>query len=445
MRSHSKRWLPLCGLIGCLVLLTGAAFPQGKKNKDEPRPDLPIEEWLRGPERKEFKWKVELLPARMTFQQRFLVQVRAYVDAAPIVGGKHDLYFLLKVADEKGNWLPKDTYNHYPLPPGLDKDHEIQYSSGLYAKPGNYTAALILYDAVSGQGNIWRKQFEVKAPKNDALPQLDRDLPAIEFIDEVPNDAIPSRIGAGFNHGRRFQYATTEVEWPPGHGVEYLPVRSARPTRVDVILNLAPWVDPYMQRGTSAATYRSDSGRMLQIGAVLAHLGLQNGCVRLGAVDLSKLEVVFDRIDGPDTDWDKLTELVRKRDHDTISVAVLGKRKSTAGFLRDYLTNLMTDDSACSSPGGKTDHVIVVVSHEFAFPSGTKGDHFFPDVQCACRYYHLRINVGAPLAGDDIEKFLKPANPRRFDIGSPEQFRKALAQMIEDLSGGRERMREANQ
>src|SRR5690348_777831 len=190
----------------------------------------------------------------MTYQQRFLVQVRAFVDAAPIVGGKRDLYFLLKIADDKGNWLPNDTYNHYPLPPGLDKDNEIQYSSGLYAKPGNYTAALILYDAISRQGNIWRKQFEVKAPKNDPLPQLDRNVPAVEFIDEVPNDAIPSRIGAGFNRGRRFQYPTTEVEWPPGHGTEFLPVHNPGPARVDVILNLAPWVDPYMQRGTSAAT-----------------------------------------------------------------------------------------------------------------------------------------------------------------------------------------------
>jgi hypothetical protein len=462
VRFLSKRFLLVCWTVFCLVLLSLPVFAQKKNDRGESRPDLPIHEWLRGPERKDFKWKVELLPARMTFQQRFLVQVRAYVDVAPIADAKRDLYFLLKVADDKGNWLPKDTFNHYPLPPGLDKDSEIQYSSGLYAKPGKYTAALMLYDAVSGRGNMWRKQFEVKPPKNDPLPQLDRDLPVIEFIDEVPSDAIPSRIGAGFNRGRRFQYPTTEAEWPPGHGTEFLPVHNPHPTRVDVILNVAPWVDPDLQRGTSAATYRNDTGRMLQIGAVLSHLGLQNGCVRLGAVDLAKLEVVFDRIDGRKADWDKLTEQLRKRDHDTISVAVLGRRKSTAGFLRDYMTNLLADDATCGSATEKMDRVIVVVSHDFAFPSGASADRFWPDVKCACRYFHLRISVRSPVAGedilfrrgnprsvesigDDIEKFLKPANPRRFDFDSPERFRRVLAVLIEDLNGGRERMRELNQ
>ena len=425
------------------LLVAPLLASQEKGDKKETRPDFPIEQWLRGPERQDFKWKVELLAPRLTFQQRNLVQVRAYVDVAPIRrDDHHDFYFVLKVADEEGKWLPDETFNHYPLPPGLDKDSEIQFSAGLYAKPGRYTAAVILYDVTGGKGNVWRKAFEIKPPKNDPLPQIDRDLPTIEFISEVPSDAMPLRDKTVFFPRHRGTPQFTDVEWPPGHGMEFLPVLAPRPVRVDIVLNLAPHLDPNYMARTSAVQYRSVAGRMIQIGALLSHLNVVPGCVRVSAVDLSKLSVLFDRLDGNSADWDKLTEQVRKLDHDTVSVDILSNRKSTAGFLRDYMTNLMVDGSGCGDANEKPDRLILLVSHDFQFPAGTHGDFLWPDVQCACRFDFLRIDS----AGfDDLDKFLKPANPRRFEVRSPEQFRKTVADLIDDLSGGRARAREAAQ
>lgn len=430
-------------LLLAVVALSFAAFAaQEKGAKDEPRPDLPIDQWLRGPDRQDFKWRVELLAPRLTFQQRNLVQVRAYVDVAPIHGDSHhDFYFVLRVADEQGNWLHDETFNHYPLPPGLDKDNEIQYSAGMYAKPGKYTAALVLYDVASGKGNVWRKAFEIKPPKNDPLPQMDRDLPPVEFISEVPNDAMPLRDKSVFFPRHRGAPQFTDVEWPPGHGMEFLPVAAPRPVRVDIVLNFAPHLDPNYMARTTAVQYRSVAGRMVQMGALLSHLSIPRGCVKVSGVDLSKLSVIFDRVDGRTADWDKLTEQVRKLDHDTVSVDILSNRKSTAGFLRDYMTNMMVDNSGCDGEE-KIDRVILLVSHDFQFPSGTHGDHLWPDVQCACRFEYLRIES----AGfDDLDKFLKPANPKRVDVHSAEQFRKSVADLIDDLSGGRARAREAAQ
>ena len=208
---------------------------------------------------------------------------------------------------------------------------------------------------------------------------------------------------------------------------------------LDVVLNVAPWLDPNLMRGPSAGAYRTDAGRMLQIGALLSHLNVQNGCVRVSAIDLAKQEVVFDPVEGRDADWDKLTEKVRKHDHDTISVSVLSNRKSTASFLRDYMTNVMEDHSGCA--GASSERAIILVSHDFASPSGTHGDRLWPDTQCACRFYHLRITGGRE--GDDLEKFLKPANPRRFDASSPENFRRVVAELIADLGSPPDRPREA--
>ncbi len=421
-----------------IFLGTLAVAAQEQKKADDAIDRVPVEQWLAGPDRKDFKWDVQLLPAHLTFQQRYIVQVRAAVDVASLrAADKRDLYFVLKVADESGKWLPDDTHNHYVVPPDIDKSNDIEFTAGFYAKPGHYTAALILYDAEHKQGNVWRKAFEVKPPKNDPLPSLDEKLAPVEFVDEVPEDALPVHNTPGYVRSRRGPPVLLgappavrgDEQWRPGHGMELLPVRNSRPLRVDVILNVAPWLDPYLMRGPAAASYRTDAGRIAQIGALLSHISVPNGCVRVSAIDLSKLQVVFDPTDGKDADWDKLTDKIRKHDHDTIDVNVLSNRKSTAGFLRDYMTNLMEDRSACG--GENAERAIILVSHDFSFPNGTHGDRLWPDTQCACRFYHLHI-TGAS-GGDDLEKFLKPANPRRLDAGSPEEFRKVVAELIGDL------------
>ncbi len=429
-----------------LALLPLAA--QQKKANDEPRPDLPIEQWLGGPDRQDFKWKVELSAPRLTFQQRNLLQVTAVAD---VVSKKddthHDLYFVLKVADEKGNWLPRDSYNHYPLPPGVNKDNEIQYSTGFYAKPGKYTAALILYDATTSKGNLWRKHFEVKPPKDDALPGMDRNIPEVEFINEVPGDALPTPEHRVITFRSRrvvgpvaVRSEVVDPEWPLGHGVEVLPVAAPRPMRVDIVLNLSPFVDPSFLARTTPTQSRSAVGRILQIGSVLSHLDLAGGCVRVSAIDLSKLSVPFEPVDGRSADWDKLEEQAHRIDHNTVSVDVLGNRKSTPGFLAEHLSKLAADNSACGG-SDKPERVVVLVSHDFQFPSGSHADRA-PDFQCTCRFIYLRV---ASRGLDDIDKFLKPANAHRIDVHSPEQFRKALADLIAALSGGRERAREVAQ
>src|SRR5690348_13258112 len=103
-------------LLLSFVVLVPLLAAQEPKDKDEPRPKFPMEQWLNGPDRQDFKWRVELKSPRLTFQQRNLVQVRAYLDVPPAQDNhQDDLFFFLKVADEKGKWLSDDSYNHYQL------------------------------------------------------------------------------------------------------------------------------------------------------------------------------------------------------------------------------------------------------------------------------------------------------------------------------------------
>jgi hypothetical protein len=65
-----------------LALLASTCLPvPASAQTSETRPALPIDEWLRGPDREDFRWKVRVSRPRLTFQQRHLVQIRATVDA----------------------------------------------------------------------------------------------------------------------------------------------------------------------------------------------------------------------------------------------------------------------------------------------------------------------------------------------------------------------------
>src|SRR5512140_2384498 len=111
-------------------------------------PPIPVEEWLRGPDRRDFPWKVRLLRPQLTFQQRYLLQVRAdlHVDVLQTGSEQRDLHFLVKVADERGRWFHGGEYTHYTVPPKLDGGNEIQFTSGLYLRSGKYVIAVIVYD-----------------------------------------------------------------------------------------------------------------------------------------------------------------------------------------------------------------------------------------------------------------------------------------------------------
>lgn len=420
------------------------------------RAPLPVEQWLGGPEHADFPWKVEVLPPRLTFQQRYVVQVRITVPVADLQRGsaQRDLHFLVKAADEQGRWLPGEGYAHQPLPPDFARTTDLVFAAAFYARPGKYVVAASVYDSVLRQRNLWRKELNVPALKDDPLPQLDRNLPAIEFITEVPQEAAASQ-----NLGYPAQ-AALDALWPLAHGREWLPVSSARPLRIDVVINFSGNEDSELARAPAAASRRLDLGRLLKVASVLAQLQVQNGCLRVSGLDITRMQVVFDGVAGSDVDWDKVSEALAKTGH-TVDVGALGSHARTAAFVRDYLMQLLSDPAGCGAGGEPPQRVVVLVSGPLRFPAGSKREHLEPRDVGSCRFYYVRVlavpvvvPVFAPLpgfgrgsggrggrlerpvaadAGDDLEGVFKALKPRRLVFGDPIQFRKALAEMIADF------------
>ncbi len=397
------------------VLWQACAIP-ARSQDDLP---FPAEEWLRGPERRDFPWKVHVGPPRLTFQQRFLVQVRAEIPAEPLQrsGPRRDLHFLLKVADEQGHWFRGEDYNHIVVPPNLDRATDIQFTTGLYLRPGSYVIALIAYDSVLRNGNLWRHPLRVQL-KQDPLPQLGRELPAVEFLTDVPRDSLAGR------------QPRADEGWSLGGGREWLPVQNTRPMRVDVVLNFSNWLDPRMRGTPSAAWYLQRVGRLLQIGSVLSHLDLARGCVQVSGVDIHNLRIIFDRVDASRFDWNKADEKIFSVNQNMVNISTLQKQTATAQFFRRFLSEIMFNSPECGSGGEPARRVMIIAGGTHVFPEGTKLSGVWPEQPCDCEVFYLRADNGVY---DQVETMLKPLKPRRFTIPSAQEFRKSLAQLISDL------------
>ncbi len=442
-------------LLGIALGLPLAAFPQ----TDAKSPAQIVQQVLRGPERKELPLKVQILPPRLTYQQRYLVELRAVLPISELHrnGTANDLYFMLKVADEQGHWFEDDAHNHYVVPPELSKHSEIQFVAGLYARPGKYVATLAGYDSTTGQATRWQGTLKVPELKNDPLPAIDRNLPTIEFIREIPKASVPTTSDS------LEELLSVDDEWPLGQKREWLPVPRGRPLRVDVVVNFSQRVDPREKVEKSAFAFRQTMGRLLQIGSVLSHLDVQSGCVRVSVVDTLRMKVMFDRANGRDLDWEFVGSKFSKQEQGSVDVHTLENRTQASAFLHDFLKKIETDRSGCGSDA-TPERAIVVAASPVAFPEGTKMQRLDPE--CDCRYFYVHTSTAGLVAltdrrgrprgraegvvwprewpgtrvvpvgdsTDDIEAMLKPAKPRSLSANNPRQFRSSLAQLISELA-----------
>ncbi|MGB7847782.1 MAG: hypothetical protein WBL63_19375 [Candidatus Acidiferrum sp.] len=423
-----------------LILVAADRLPGPASSQTfETRPPLPIDDWLRGPDRQDFAWKIHLLEPRLTFQQRYLVQVRATIDAGILrnVAPPADMHFVVKVSDDRGHWLTGDNYNHFPVPPGLGSDKEIAFDSGLYLRPGNYTIAVIAYDSVRSNGNLWRRPLRVRPLKDDPLPQLDRDLPQVEFLREFPTDSLTLNAANEFPTARPVPYfgSSNDETWPLGHGREWLPVSTARPVRIDLIMDFSGWTDPQEKIRPSAQAYRQSVGRLLQVGSVISHLTPKRGCIRVSSLDMLRMRTILDRVDSGDLDWDIVQRSMTKLDQFTVDVRALEKRKQAAEFFRRFVTLAASDSAGCGSDLEVPLHVVIVaVAGRLQFPSGTRVERMEVEADGECHFYYLRPEeIGPGYGFDDVERMLKSVGARQYALSGPREFRRVLAKMIVDV------------
>ncbi|MGH9524217.1 MAG: hypothetical protein ACRD3E_16965 [Terriglobales bacterium] len=406
-----------------LVLLALVCAPMlASPMRAQQEPPLDFKAVAEGPARTDFRWKTQLIGPRLTFQQRFLVQVRANVT---VPGGDraHDFYFLVKVADEAGHWLKGNDHNHYSVPANLAGENEVQYTCGLYLRPGKYGVTIVAYDGSGKEFDVAHKALEVRGLKKDKLPEIDRDLATVEFVSDVPSDSMEEHA-----------WPTHDDTWTLAHGREWLPVRNIVPVQIDVVLNLSNWMDPRLRGRNSVRLFRQRLGRAMQVGSVLSHLDLAHGCIRISAVDIAPSRVLYDRSDASSFDWTKAEQAISPSDQEVVDVSALEHRKEAAMFFRRFLSHVLYDSGGCTGATGTARKVLIVVGGSYVFPAGAHVSGAWPEKPCDCRYYYLRTD-DYPI-DDDIDGLMKHVTKRRNHMQDGSKFRDALAQLIADLESG---------
>jgi hypothetical protein len=399
-------------------------------------PNTPMQDLLDGPDRQELPWKVTIQPPRLMYQQRFIVHLRARIPGEAVSRGHQKLHFILKVKTDEGGWLRGEQFNDYPVPDDLGGNKEIEYATGVYLKPGNYTVALIGFESNSGKTSVIHRPVHVEEVKDDPFPELDRYIRTVEFPSDFPQAEVDN------------EFESDGELFPIAHQDDWVQINNAEPVLVDIVLNVTkrieiPRPEPprtdrlearmrAMMAPHAPPSYHFEVGRLLQIGNVLAHLGLKSGCVRVSAIDVMRAKTIVDREDERKLDWDKFEARIDKFDQNTVDASVLANKKAPAQFLHKYLDAVSNDSAKCN---GATRHYVVVVSHEVSLPGGAKEERLGAVNGERARFYYLHGGISG--MGDDISQILKPVDPERLSFTSPRDFRKSFSRIVTEMRAGK--------
>ena len=278
----------------------------------------------------------------------------------------------------------------------------------------------------------------VAKPVRDPLPGAWRDLPSVTFLpDELPASWYASSAG----------------------GILNLPVETQRPVRVDLLVNGSRTEQtPRMHSPNTSGVIAS---ALLPAIKVISQIKLSSGSLNVAILDLERQRVGFEQSTMRELDWTKLLAIFSEDNPNTIDVRSLEHRQQNAQF---FVSEIRTRVLADGHEGVEPLHVLIVLSGLMAFDRAD-----LTPIQAApdpnCKVFYIRYRYIAHLASgrvpifptpeitrapsrrrarvsqdqalqasDDLFGLIKPLDPRLFDVASPEEFRKALGNIMSEIA-----------
>lgn len=423
--QHSRRAvLRLAAAAGARVLSGHTGIP------DAIFSTIPFPDWLAKGDHADLDWSTHISGSELSNYQRLWVHVSVGIGGSELAARRDHgkLIALIQFTDARGV--------HYRTHKALDlknvakdgKPPDLAYTQDVFVRPGDYRVALALFDAKTHDYNLALKSLHVPPLKHDALPDAWRDLPLIEF----PEDTDPPD------------------SWflPSSRCRLNLPLKTPNRARVTVLVNLTG--------SERAARYMRASRHNLEtlIPAlrVLSEIDVKNGSLDIVLLDLARRRVAFRQNDVRSLDWLGLKAALAAADNNLIDVHSLEHRKQNAQFFTREVKHLL------SAPG---ETALIVLSGPMIFSAGENLRPLRMEPDCPCNIFYIRyhswfrrplsssffeqagarrpsnaapIGFGLRAQLDELEHTLSPLKPRLFDVAMPEQFRKALAGILLEIS-----------
>jgi hypothetical protein len=379
-------------------------------------------------EREQIPWTVSLSAPELRLDQRLGVEVKVSLSQSDLKrhATKHDLVLMVRVAQQGTGWLPGFEWLALPVDEPLASGTGIEFQVFFLARPGNFRVGIVLLDRISGHSSVTVRPLRVDPLRNDPLPHAFRSLPAAEFVSSVE----------GFEAA--FLSKMTGKLW--------LPVETRRKVQMEILANFTLSEEFRLRQRNPPAFARfrrrsrppSVEDNLLATLAALKPLtefASPDG-LRITGLDLNRRRVVFEQEPLAPPAWQRLQRGVADFKSNVVSADTLLGQKESAEFLREILRERLRNEPA---PGGgsasdaeKPLRVLILLSGAMVFPKGADLSPLAPAPSCHCRVYFIRLRLFGNF-WDELDSILRPLKPRRFDVSTPADYRRALAAILEDL------------
>ena len=403
---------------------------------------VPFDRWLAEGGQGPFHWSAHVAPADLSNHQRLRVRVELSLDGSDLVSRRGEGYMMMLVQLEDADHRIYQSHESLDLQQVTEAAAKtnIVYTQDIFVRPGDYRVGLMVVDSKTGEHGAAEKTLHVNPLKNDPFPGAWQDLPAVEF---VPAATAPDNLPMPAST-RRLQ----------------LPLESRRPLRLEILVNVSPTLS---QLGLHSGPANNRSLiELLPALNVMSQVEVRNGTLNVSLLDLTRRQVVFEQEKLGDLDWPLLRTGLGAADPNKIDVRSLAHRERNAQFFVEQVRErILGAAGAQSPPPGEPLRIGIVLSGPMGFASGEDLHPIEAAERSGRRIYYFRYHslppplmtppslyalrgrrnmpppLGRPLSLEPLDSLvplIKPLQPRVFDIFSPEQFRKALSTMLEELS-----------
>jgi len=408
------------------ILLFGRSASAQDASVEKHFAAVPFQKWATEGPKTELPWHVRIIPPKLTLHQRIAAEIEVQVDGKELVKRccEGQATALVEVTDAQGrtyrNFVEKDLRDAQPAM----RESMVIFSWQVFLLPGDYRAMVAFFYSGREPHSLTVQKIHVEPLRHDPLPEAWCYLPLVEFGDPQPE-------------------GLDEFWLPHVEGRLHLPVKSAQPIRLELLINLTP----YPSERRKPKLYNQRLGVFLPILKSFAQLDLENGSLSASALDFTRRSVIFDQMNIHEglVGWTNLKEALSTNSAISVNVDDLRQEEHLGDFLREEMTRRLSEAAQDKIP-----RVYILVSGPMDL--GPRTLDIVPPTDVKLALFYLKCNfVQSPAlvptepigpsqqvierAGSDgIARVLRGLQPRTLPVDSAQRMREAIAAILTAIS-----------
>ena len=430
-------------LLGFVCAFANLCCAQATVVADDPAfKTVPFEKWIAEGDQGKFRLNARITAGELSNHHRLKTKIDLQVDGNDLTSRRgHGFLVMLAQFEDSDHRLYRShgVLDLQQVTEAAAKS-DFVFTQEAFVRPGDYTVSLVVFDTQTGEHSALQRKTHTNPLRNDPFPAAWEHLPAVEFI--------------GTGDAPDIWYL------PLIEGKPELSLKSRRPLDIEVFVNASPAATNNAQR--SGQIDSRSLGVLLPALKVISQVKVANGKTSVTLLDLTRQKILFEQTLARDggLEWAPLRASLIEADPNKIDARSLAQRRGNAQFFIAQVKQRLAPEAAPRPDSAST--IGIVLSGPMGFESGEdrhpiEGTSIPPGWLFYVRYHgevpvlpdpladfqrNGRRGIGVPMPPqpvfrepvDGMVNLIKPLQPRVFDVYTPEQFRKALSTILDELS-----------